>query len=467
MLHLYDGFIFFSCDEFVSLVRVPIMKVYIIISLLAVINIRVLADDNRRITRIEHRGLVKTEPSTVNYYLLQREGNFYNPDLWPTEKNLLMDLDIFADVDLIVTYRSDGVELIYTYKELPAYIFYPAMKRTDQDGLLLGPGITLTNIFGMGIHQEIISRYTAVPVPMRAKEFLSYTRIPALPDFPFYTELTVNYFESYNTLKLFDERSVYAECSMIYKLNRDLKFKVEATSFSVRHDSRARVFSAGGKSAEMFLGDGVWDFVPSLGAGVIFDTREREMNPHRGIYNELLVSVYGERLGGDGNFTEYLYDMRGYIPAGDSHILHVNLLAQYRPGTIPAYELYHIGGVNTLRTYSPDPSICGQHEILWTIEYRYELFANRQISLLDINGYYGIQFVLGMDNAHYWFPGVGLHEGGYLNSFFAGVHLLVPVLERVRLEFGLHGPYNDRNEIRFGIDFGWYEKACDQRRRVR
>jgi outer membrane protein assembly factor BamA len=341
------------------------------------------------------------------------------------------------------------------------------MKRTDQDGLLIGPGINFTNIFGEGIHQEFLNRYTAVPEPFRAKEFLSYTHIPEMYFFPFTTEITINYFESYNSLKLYNEKSVYSQGSIMYKLTKEFKIVGSGSSLSVKHDNDAPVFTSGNKSMKMFQGKKGWDYVPSLGAGFILDTREREMNPHYGFYNEIKASVYGEKLGGDSDYREYLYDFRGYIPAGRKHIFHANMLAQYRPGVIPGYELYHIGGINTLRTYEPDPSICGQHEVLGTIEYRYELFANRQISLLDMHGYYGLQLVLGMDNAACWFPGEDFSQGNYLNSFFAGIHLLVPVLERVRLEFGFHGPYRDENEVRFGINFGWYEKAYTQRRRVR
>jgi len=444
------------------------MKFKITIFLLALLYVPVLYSEERPvINKIEHQGLKKTKDSTVNYYMEHRTGNVYDPAKWETEKNSLMDLDIFADVNLDVRNTTDGTELVYSYKELPAYLIFPAMKRTDQDGLLLGPGIVLTNIFGEGIHQELLNRYTAAPEPFKAKEFLSYTRIPEMAFFPCTTEITVNYFKSYNSLKLYNENSAYAEGSIVYRLGRVFKLKGSGSALTVKDDNNAPFFNSGGKSTKMFMGGGDRDFLPSLGAGFIVDTRERMMNPHYGFYNEFKASVYGETLGGDGSYKEFLYDFRGYIPAGNSHIFHANLLAQYRPGVIPGYELYHIGGINSMRAYEPDPSVCGQHEVLWTVEYRYEVFANRQISMLDMNAYYGLQFVLGMDNALYWFPEEKMSQGKYLNSFFAGIHLLVPALERVRLEFGFHGPYRNENEIRFGINFGWYEKGSTQRNRVR
>ncbi len=176
---------------------------------------------------------------------------------------------------------------------------------------------------------------------------------------------------------------------------------------------------------------------------------------------------YGEKLGGDGDYSEYTFDFRGYIPVGIRHIIHLNTLGRYRPGSMPAYELYHAGGVNSLRSFEPDPEICGQHEVLGTVEYRYEFFANRQITIFNMNGYYGIQLAAGADNAWEWLPDESFKERRYYNSVYAGIHLLVPVLERIRLEFGVNSFDVDRKTFKFGINMGWYEKAYTQRRRVR
>jgi len=425
------------------------------------------AHSSDKIIRIEHSGLKKTGKETVECRLENKEGCEYSEEKWQEERNTLIDLDIFADVQLNVDKCEEGTTLTYCFKELPSYIIYPAMKRTDQDGLMVGPGITFMNIGGLGIHEEILSRYTVVPEVMRAKEVLSYTRIPKLNKIPFTAEFTLSYFESYNALKKYDENSCYSQLDLYYRFNRTLRALATGSAFYVKHDKENPVFTEVSRDMEMFYGSGDWDYLPSAGAGFIIDTRERLMNPHRGIYNEYRATVYGDKLGGDGDFIEYIWDFRAYIPAGEKHIIHTNLLGRYRPGTIPAYELYHVGGVNSLRVYEPDPSMCGQHEALGTLEYRYELFTHKQVSLWDMHGYYGLQFVAGFDNAVQWIKGDKYNKGTYYNSFYAGIHLLVPVLERVRFEFGYSGFENDRYVFNFGANMGWYEKASAQRRRVR
>lgn len=426
-----------------------------------------IAHSSNTIIRIEHAGLKKTGKTTVSSRIKNREGNEFSEELWAEERNILMDLDIFADVKIGIGESEEGTTLTYHYKELPSFIVFPAMKRTDQDGLLMGPGLTIMNIGGMAVHQEFLSRYTVAPEPLRAKEALSYTRFPSLLNIPFTAELTMSYFESYNTLKLFEEKSYYSQLDLCYILRKSYAVIITASSLHVKHDESSPLFTKSEDDVRMFYGNGGWDFLPSAGAGFIIDTRERQMNPHNGIYNEYRATVYGDRLGGDSDFAEYIFDFRGYIPAGDDHILHINLLGRYRPGTIPGYELYHVGGVNSLRGYEPDPSMCGQHEALGTFEYRYELFTHRQVSLLDFHGYYGLQLVAGIDNAMQWMKDDSMDNGIYYNSFYTGIHLLVPVLERVRFELGFSGFENDRYSFRFGANMGWYEKAYTQRRRVR
>ena len=443
------------------------MRKLIKISIDAAILLVITASLQGAVTHIEIQGLEKTREHLINSLLLNSENQAFSNENWLREKNTLMDLDIFADVQIKVEESDQGERLTYNFTELPSFIAYPAMKRTDQDGFLMGPGITSTNLLGLGIHQDILARFTVLPEPMRAKEFTYYIKIPDGVLLPIETEAVLNIFDSYNALKLFNEQSLYSKIEFTRRLSKLTSLMLTGSTLTVREDPDSPVFTELDDNVEMFAGEGEWDFIPSTGAGLIIDTRDRSINTHRGIYSETGISVSGRKLGGDGDFYVIKEDLRIYVPAGKRHIIHANMLSRIRPGKIPAYELYHIGGVNSLRSFSPDPSICAQHEILATAEYRYELFTNRQISFFDMNGYYGLQLVAGTDHAWYLEPDASLHERKYLSSIFAGIHLLVPALERVRIEFGING-YNRKDQsIRFGINLGWYEKAYTQGRRVR
>lgn len=442
------------------------MKAILHITLL-LITTGIYAAEQNVIVEIKYSGLYRTSHFVVESKIRHRPGKPFSSELWAKEKNDLMDLDLFAGVQISITETGEGIILEYRFTELPLFIVFPAMKRTDQDGLLMGPGLTFMNLLGTGIHQQILGRFTVAPVPMRAKEFLSYTRIPDVFGMNMSTEITANYFNSYNSLKLYDESSFYTVADLTFHLAGNFGLILSFSSINVKHDPGAADFMAGGSQMRMFYGNGNRDFIPSAGAGVVLDTRERKINPHRGFYSEARYTLYGEKLGGDADYSEFIADFRGYIPAGLQHIFHLSLLGRYRPGTIPAYELYHAGGINSLRTFEPDPGICGQHEFLGTFEYRYELFTERQVSLLDLHAWYGLQLVAGMDNAVMWMPDEAFANGRYYYSFYAGVHLLVPSLERVRLEFGINSIDPGDRTVKFGINMGWYEKSYTQRRRVR
>jgi len=419
------------------------------------------------IRKIELEGLKRTAADFIRSKLLHSRDGEFSRELWERERRVLMDYDIFADIRCRVTSDEEGEVLVYSFQELPAFLIFPAMKRTDQDGLLMGPGLAIMNFFGLPIHQEFLWRMTVAPEPLRANEMLYYIWVPEIFSVPVQAEFEVEYFDSYNALKLFEERSYYGMANIIYRCAGNLHILLSGSTVWMRHDDSSPALEADGQMISMFLGEGEWDFLPAAGIGLIHDARERLMNPHSGLYNALSVSVAGGKLGGDGDFWVVRHDFRAYIPAGERHILHANALTRFRPGTIPGYELYHIGGVNSLRSFQPDPDICGQHEVLATLEYRFEFFANRQISLFGMHGYYGLQAVIGNDHAFYWLPDDSFDEGRHLSSVFIGLHLLVPVLDRVRVEFGCNGYDRADRSIRFGLNVGWYEKAYTQGRRVR
>jgi outer membrane protein assembly factor BamA len=425
-------------------------------------------DGNGRIIgEIRFEGLVQTKESVVTRTILNRVGSAYSEDLWAEEKERLMDLDLFASVALTVDDSPSGAVLTYRFTELPRFLFFPAMRRTDQDGLLMGPGVVFMNLFGLGVREELMYRTTVAPEPFKAKEALSWTHVRPSSGVPVESDLTFDAFNSYNDLKRYDERSVYGLLNMMTPKFGIVRGIAAFSTFTVKHDDNAPYFVSGSRRYRMFYGKGGYDFLPSAGAGLIIDTRERLMNPHRGFYLEGRYTKFGERLGGDGNFSEYLGDFRAYFPITSRQILHLNALGRYRPGDVPAYEFIHVGGVNSLRTYSPDADRFSQHELLATAEYRFELFARRPISLFDLHAYYGLQIIAGTDCALEWRPEDRLKESRRYYSFYAGLHILTPALERIRLEFGFNGLDFRKKEISLGFSFGWYEKSETQRRRVR
>ncbi len=374
----------------------------------------------------------------------------------------LFDLDIFASVE----YRINEDSVYFYFRELPSFLVFPAMKKTDQDGLLMGPGIVQMNLLGLGIKQMFLSRATVYPSLMKAKEFLYNLETPKTSSTALRLEILSEYFDTYNSLKLYDEKSFYNSISTSYSYTHFTQLRMDLAYLTVKKDPNVPYFRYD-ENIRMFYGEGEYDQIPSVGISHTIDLRDRVYNTHRGIYINTGAALSGKKLGGDGDFKVLTADLRLYHEITRKNILHSNLLGRYRPGTIPGYELYHIGGANSLRSLSPDPEIYGQHELLYTFEYRYEFFNHKQISILGMYGYYGLQFVIGNDHAHFWHPHDSFREGRHISSVYAGIHLLVPALERIRIEMGVNSANIREKTINFGINWGWYEKGQNQSNRVR
>ena len=129
---------------------------------------------------------------------------------------------------------------------------------------------------------------------------------------------------------------------------------------------------------------------------------------------------------------------------------------RYRLGNTAFYEAYHIGGVNSLRAYSPDPDRHYQSACLNTIEYRYQIVELSPFTLpvLDWNLFWGLESVVGWDLVYSWEPN---KKGDFYHAPFIGIHLLQPGIQRIRFELGLKG---FKSEVTFAI--GFFEKSTTQ-----
>ena len=197
----------------------------------------------------------------------------------------------------------------------------------------------------------------------------------------------------------------------------------------------------------------------------MYKEREKYFNPHHGQYYELSISQFGGLLGGPANYQELLGDMRFYIPAWGSDIIVLSALGRYRPGRKGAYDYLHAGGANTLRTYGLRPDFYAHHEVLTTLEYRWEFFERSTFEVFGNHFYYGLQWVFGTDTAMQWRTPDG--KPVFIHSLYMGPHLLFPGIDRFRVEFGINQLGHGLDKVAFGINIGLFDKSFMQRQRIR
>ena len=149
-------------------------------------------------------------------------------------------------------------------------------------------------------------------------------------------------------------------------------------------------------------------------AGLVWDTRDREVGPREGVWSEVLVKRAEETLAGDHSFTRWTVTDRRYFPLGDRLVLANRLLLQGTSGDTPFFELQQVetsfraqeglGGAKTLRGV-PKNRYTGRGMFLWNAELRWrasEFTAfNREFHLV-LSGF--------VDSGRVWEGGVELGD---------------------------------------------------------
>jgi len=115
--------------------------------------------EGRLVTFQDFQGLRTTDAEVVTRELRNHPGERFTCAKWERERIRLEDLDIFSEVGLETAVRDSQVALTYRFRELPPYIPFVALAKTDQDGLSLGPALASLNFLGQGIRAEFITRF--------------------------------------------------------------------------------------------------------------------------------------------------------------------------------------------------------------------------------------------------------------------------------------------------------------------
>jgi outer membrane protein assembly factor BamA len=409
--------------------------------------------DSLRVLAQEFEGLRTTRKEVVQRELRNRVGERFSCARWESERDRLEDLDIFADVRLRAVAKDSAVILTYVFRELPPYIPFLAVAKTEQDGLSLGPALASLNFLGQGIRAEFITRFGGTT------EFQASLSSTRLWDLPVKYDFALLRVDSYNNFEAFHEDSWRAKLDLAQGLGES---GLPEPAY-ILYAGELFFMNRGSRDSGVLLRDG-GDFVPRLGTGFLWDGRDRRHNPRSGLYQELRVTQNGGFLGGPADYREWLSDTRAYLPWQSRNTLAMSGLYQFRDGALDGsfgrYDRFHVGGVNTLRGYSND-AFRGKSELILTVENRMDWIRKRTLRLWRWSGYYGLQGVLGWEGASLWDHNA-LLERDFHAGAFAGVHLLIAGADRIRLEAG-----SKFAKIQVESDVGILDKADVQRFRAR
>lgn len=421
--------------------------------------------EGRVVAEVRFSGLVHTKNDVINRAVAHRRGTPFDCGLWAEEQKTLLGYDLFSEVKLIPEETNAGLRLIYQFTELRQFVWFPAMKATDLNGLMLGGGGAALNLFGQDVRLDGYVRSSVVPL-FNANEFMLWATSPWMGPWPLGWELLLTGIDALNPGKDFHERSYALELDVYQKSMHPFNILTTVDFIAVRHDENKRYFTPDEQTAlPFFLSETGWDFVPKVGLALIWDARDRLANPQSGQYLELRGSQFGGPLGGPANYQEWLLDYRGYWQLHPRHFFQTTSLGQYRPGTMGAYDLFHVGGTNSVRGYVMRPTQYGQHEWINTMEYRYVAIPQQSFALWDDNFYSGLHLVGGADVAWMWRDDAS--PPYLMPTIYGGFHVLFPFVERVRVEFGIGDLHRGPQNLVWAVTLGFFEKSFMQRERTR
>jgi hypothetical protein len=160
----------------------------------------------------------------------------------------------------------------------------------------------------------------------------------------------------------------------------------------------------------------------SLRAGLVWDTRDRESGPRRGVWTEALVEVVAEALGSDVGYSRWTMTDRRYFTLLPNLVLANRISLQHVTGTPPFYALTYIqssfnawealGGAKSLRGVLRN-RYTGEGVFVWNLETRWRA---REFRLLGKDAY--LALIGFLDTGRVWADGVqmsslltNLHHG--------------------------------------------------------
>ena len=424
--------------------------------------------DGTVISSVRFEGLEHTNPRVVQRELLNKAGEAFSTEKFETEKRRLQDLDLFTDITVSCDGGVAGVSpeprtsnleprasnLTYTFQEIFRWIPAPAGKKTDRDGLMIGLALANLNVLGEDIRAEVQYRTSTDPF-LDNNEYAFYASSPYLFGLPLGWNLEFLRTDSYDDIRGFQDDSWLLDLDLDYGITPHLSLLMTVAGRELKDAA----------------------FLPEFGFGFAFDFRDSKLDSRRGVYFEYMLTHVGEGddrdincnileegdcgdgMGGE-NYRELLTDARAYYTLW-RFVTGATALVRYRLGDVERYDYYYHGGANTFRGHEADSNYLGVHEVLLTLEERFVLMERHAASVAGVNFFYGVQLVAGLDGSLLWDkgrPGWDDYEG----AVYGGIHLVIPALDRIRLEVG-YSP--DKGEPVFY--FGLFDKVTSSRWRSR
>ncbi len=162
--------------------------------------------------------------------------------------------------------------------------------------------------------------------------------------------------------------------------------------------------------------------IRSLTPVFVYDTRDNIFDPKEGTYDVVSLEYAGGFLDGDYDFLKISGTFAGYFNVVSDQVLALRIMGGTSNTSLPSFEKFELGGVNTLRGYNLG-EFRGDNMLLFNLEYRIPLATNFQ----------GVLFV---DYGSVWDYGASLNFDDFKLGKGVGIRVDTP-LGPIRLDYGM------------------------------
>ncbi len=348
--------------------------------------------------RIDIGGNVKTRDKVIRRELRVYEQELFSATSLKESIKNLRRLEYFEDVNFSTTPGSapNRMNLKISVKERPTGTFGVGAGYSTQDRLVGMVEVSQNNLFGRGQQLKVQGILGTISHRVRA----SFTE-PYLFDRPLALGL-----DAYNW-----ER-VYAEYTRVsvggdVRLSHPLRWKYTRLFFMYRFENVNLNNLSYGASPILIQASHIHN-TSAVSFSLRRDSRDSLFSPTKGSDNSISVEMAG--LGGDTAYLRYIAETGWYFPFrwNTVWVIHarVGYMMQLDWGSMPAYEKFYLGGIETIRGFkyaeiSPrDPRtgerIGGDKFSQINLEYRFPLYKKLGLMgtlFFDAGNVYGTYYV--------------------------------------------------------------------------
>jgi outer membrane protein insertion porin family len=299
------------------------------------------------INRITIKGNTRTRDKVIRRELLIREKGVFDSSALRLSHQRLMRLDFFEDVSISPEPTPDKtkMDLVVEVKEKPTGAFSIGAGYSSVDSLMFMAEISQNNFLGRGQRLALSGSISGTA----ARYNLGFTE-PHFYDSQLMLGLDIYNWEREYTTYTRDSSGVALRFG--YPV-----WELWNTSFSYGYDDTNLTDVDLENTAPSIIESLDINITSYVTLNLSRDTRNNLYSPNRGSQNILHTKYAGGILGGDSQFTKVDGFTSWFYPGFfiDDTAFHIKISAgqvwENEEGTLPDYEKFYLGGINTIRGF--------------------------------------------------------------------------------------------------------------------